>query len=308
MNDMAVQVGWSDAQWSRVAQVVTEEVNKSSIRAAIPCYGPAPDGMDIVRWETVTLRQLADIPSRLEVVVEDTDTVPMWTLEVYVRLRHEQISDESLSSALLAFRRAANLLSIVQDAIVLHGDPRLAAQLPIARANNPPVRPLAVELGPKALLVRQIASPEQGIDARGLVHQGAGNNPTLRQTGISGRRTRGRTPRGAAGNSLVSGVEQAIRQLDKNRHSGPFACVLGNDAFIAVHEATQQAPVLRSGSLAPGLALVVATSAESFDLVVGTPPEVQFLQVTPNEEYVFRVYERVVLRIKDPTALFTIVM
>jgi uncharacterized linocin/CFP29 family protein len=62
-------------------------------------------------------------------------------------------------------------------------------------------------------------------------------------------------------------------------------------------------PVLRSGSLADDYGIVVAVSAEPFDLVVGTPPAVEFLQVDANEDYVFRVYERFALRIKDDTAI-----
>src|SRR5262249_16818952 len=103
----------------------------------------------------------------------------------------------------------------------------------------------------------------------------------------------------------------------------PFACVLGNQAFSAAHQATAQTrlvlpiermerllkgPVLRCASLRTDLGVVLAMSGEPFDIVMGTPPEVQFLQIDTGEEYLFRVYERFVLRIKDDTALYTITL
>jgi len=49
--------------------------------------------------------------------------------------------------------------------------------------------------------------------------------------------------------------------------------------------------------------VVVPQTGESIDLVVASPPKVQFLQVTPDAKYLFRVYERFVLRIKDLSAV-----
>ena len=43
--------------------------------------------------------------------------------------------------------------------------------------------------------------------------------------------------------------------------------------------------------------------AAVIDIVVATPPKAQFLQMTPVARYLFRVYEKFLLRIKDPTAV-----
>src|SRR5262249_3093963 len=124
------------------------------------------------------------------------------------------------------------------------------------------------------------------------------------------------------GNSLVRFIREAVRILDRERkHSGPFVCVLDNESYFSAHRASQKSPilpvtrmeamlkgpVLRSGCLATNVGIVVATSAEPLASVLGTPPEVEFLQVTAGakgEEYVFRVYERFILCIKDPTAIY----
>jgi uncharacterized linocin/CFP29 family protein len=315
MEDAAVQVGWSAEQWRRVAEVVTEEVSKASVATAIlACYGPIPEGMDAVRRDKISVKETG---GRLAVTVEDTLTTPMWSLEVHVRLRREQVRDESLSSGSLAFRRAANLLAMVQDAIVFHGGP----QSPDAYAGEPVAMAIPLGPGPNSSLVKQVVKPDRDIAPGGLVASGAANNPDLAEGAYKKPpKEENGSPEESDGESLVSKVQNAISTLDGNRHSGPFTCVLGNKAFFAAHQAKKrssvlpvtqmegllQRPVLRSGSLAANLGVVLAASAEPFDLVVGTPPEVQFLQVESGEDYAFRVYERFVLRIKDPTALYTI--
>ena len=308
MDDTAARVGWSDAQWSRIANVVTDEVSKASIAASmLSCYGTTSPAMDVVRREQVALQRN---PYTLEVSVQDMASMPMWTLEVQVRLRREQVRDENLASAFLAFRRAANLLAMVEDAIVLHGGP--LPRLPGMRARD---------RGPGAALAGRVARPEAGVVDEALVHAGGANNVAFAMLGV----VQDRVPRPLAadsGDALVRSVHYAVRQLQWNDHSGPFACVLGHDALFAASEATRQAPalpltriegilkgpVLRSSCLAADLGIVVAASAEPFDLVVGTPPQFQLLQIDAPEHYFFRVYERFVLRIKDPSAFYTIAL
>ncbi len=48
---------------------------------------------------------------------------------------------------------------------------------------------------------------------------------------------------------------------------------------------------------------MIALSGEPIDLVVGTDISVKFLQVTTDPFFVFRVYEKIVLRIKQPDAI-----
>jgi len=48
---------------------------------------------------------------------------------------------------------------------------------------------------------------------------------------------------------------------------------------------------------------LIALGGEPIDLVVGTDISVNFLQVTEDPLFVFRVYEKIVLRIKQPTAI-----
>ena len=68
-------------------------------------------------------------------------------------------------------------------------------------------------------------------------------------------------------------------------------------------------PLLRSSTLLAGYGIVVALGGASIELVVATDISLQFLQVTnPGPEmespyFLFRVYEKVALRIKERPAL-----
>src|SRR5580765_619788 len=114
------ELNWTDAQWQKVNNAVTEAFNKSSIASAfLPCYGPLPESAQNVQDENLTATVTAG--TSVTVTVSDDTTLKLFNLRVFVELSNEQVADESLSSALLAFRRAANTLAQVEDDIVFNG-------------------------------------------------------------------------------------------------------------------------------------------------------------------------------------------
>jgi len=52
--------------------------------------------------------------------------------------------------------------------------------------------------------------------------------------------------------------------------------------------------------------IVVSLSGNDIDVVVATPPRVEFLQITVTARYLFRVYEKFTWRLKDETAVQTL--
>ena len=58
-------------------------------------------------------------------------------------------------------------------------------------------------------------------------------------------------------------------------------------------------PLLRSGSMLSTHGVVVSLASDVVDIVIATPPKAQFLQRDEDAKYLFRVYEKFVLRIKD---------
>ena len=101
--------------------------------------------------------------------------------------------------------------------------------------------------------------------------------------------------------------------LEGSSNPAPFACVLGNTLYEAVHDPSASlvlpadrvtpllrgGPLLRSGRIDPQTGIVVSLAGKVVDVVVGTPPTVQFLQRTPDARFLFRVYMRFALRIRD---------
>jgi uncharacterized linocin/CFP29 family protein len=60
---------------------------------------------------------------------------------------------------------------------------------------------------------------------------------------------------------------------------------------------------MRSSALPEHRGLVIALGGAPVDLVVATDISVNFLQVTTDPWFVFRVYEKIVLRINQPDAI-----
>jgi uncharacterized linocin/CFP29 family protein len=119
------------------------------------------------------------------------------------------------------------------------------------------------------------------------------------------------------GPGLVSGVIDAIQRLESRGHFGPFAVVLGPNLFRAATNPTESLVmptdrlaefldgrrVLRSGVLPDNRGVVVALGGQPIELVLASDIDVRFLQATLEPRYVLRVFERLVLRIKELDAV-----
>jgi len=271
---------WSDAQWQRVKDAVTEAFGRSSIASAfLPMYGPLPGSAEIVRNERLV--QPAGTPPTLRLDADHPDVnVKLVNVTVNVSLSSEQVADETLSNALFAFRRAANILAQEEDRVVFEGvgqSPR--GQDSVYVVNNPP--------------------PQRGLADLSGRRRFASFDPPPLGTQL--------------GPLVLAAIVRAINTLEENLNPAPFACVLGNTLFQAVYEPTgslvlpsdritpllKGGPLLRSGRMPDTAGVVVSLAGNALDVVVGTPPTVQFLQRTNAARFLFRVYERFALRIRD---------
>jgi len=277
------ELNWSDAQWQKVKDAVNDAFNKASVASAfLPMYGPLPGNAETVRNEQLRQDDTSTPPTiRLDGDYPEVN-LKLVNLTAKVELSSEQIADETLSNALLVFRRAASILAQEEDRIVFEG----LRQRPQAEDSkfvaNDRVEPLP---GLADLPKRQLFS---GLDRDG------------------GK---------SIGQAVVSAIVDATQSLEDNFNPGPFACVLGSDLFTEVHDPSQSlvlpadriapllkgGPLLRSTSMNPKVGVVVSLAGNAVDLVVGTPPTVQFLQRTDKAKFLFRVYERFTLRIRDTT-------
>jgi uncharacterized linocin/CFP29 family protein len=278
-------ITWTDEQWARVTGTIQQEASRARVAATfLPLYGPLPADTDYVSKDEIDEPAPAGKPGGAlgRMTIDDTNTLRVPTLQVKVYLRGAQMADPELTSVVQLFRRAANLLARLEDAVVFHGQ-------------------LDENEGPQAAYASLPGTWEVlgGQRSEGLL--GAGSPHDV----------------GTTADSLVKGVSEAIGELEKEGHFGPFALVLGQRLFTTAQTPDRSlvlpqdriipflegGSLLRSSLLPDDQGVLVALGGAPVELVVATDMSLNFLQVTPDPMFVFRVFEKVVLRIKESSAV-----
>jgi uncharacterized linocin/CFP29 family protein len=309
-------LGWTEEQWNRICATVTEEAQKARVAAqALPVCGP--EDPSTVAVPTFRLQPQANqtLASHLpqpagpappglpptdllypvsRLAVDSDPTLYINSIAVNVQLRGHEMADPELRAGLTMFRRAANILARVEDALIFNGRPA---------PNAPP-----------GFGVRGIPNVYQ-IHGDGLAAGIFVPLPWMPNRRI-GVRLRPPAPPALRGDMVVDAVVKAIDVLEQAGQLGPYACFLANDLFEDICRPTPSlvlprdrilpfllGPLLRSSTIVPSMGVVVALSASPVELVVASDIGVRFLQTTTEPRYVFRVSERVALRIKEDEAI-----
>jgi uncharacterized linocin/CFP29 family protein len=245
--------------------------------------------------------------------IDDRDIIQLATLQIRVPVRGAQMADPDMTSVLALFRRAANVLARLEDAIVFRG---LIAD---------PANPGHFEPPTGIADANRIWEIRGGQEATGLWTDTAPLLQWVRMPTL---------PRRRRGEWLVHGVSEAIGRLESWGHYGPFAAVFDQQLFLVATTPERKAmvlprdriipfldggPLLRSSTLdqdspfpgvllPPFTGLVMALGGAPVELVVARDVSCQFLQLTTEPVFEFRVYERMALRIKEPRAIVQLVM
>jgi uncharacterized linocin/CFP29 family protein len=294
------QVPWTDEQWARLNQVVQEEASRARVAATfLPLVGPLPRGTDFVRRELISY---PDVPAQqrpplARIAIDDRNIWQLSTLQVKVSMRGAQIADPDMSSALALFRRAANVVARLEDAVVFRG----LEDYPIFPEH---FRPRGGVEGLQA-----IWEIRGGEGLRGLLDGANVQIPVGAPPPPRGRR-------------LVQAVSIAIGRLEAAGHFGPFALALDNDLFALAQSPDPDSLVLpqdriipflgggsllRASTLPHGRGVIVALGGSPVELVVARDMCLEFLQHTSEPNFLFRVHERLALRVKEPSAIVTLV-
>lgn len=285
------QVPWTDEQWARVNQVIQEEAHRARVAATfLPLFGPLPPDADFVRANQIDYPKAGAGPNRM--TIDDTTTLKLPTLQVKVYLRGAQMADPEMTSVLALFRRAANVLARLEDAVVFNGQPG-ASQGPAGNA----VQGLPA--------IWEVLGGQQ---SSGLL------SGTTKDTVVD-------TPPDELGENLVAEVSKCIGELEQAGHFGPFAVALGQDLFKGVQTPNRNSlvlpqdriipflgggPLLRASTMPVDCGVVVALGGAPVELVIATDVSLNFLQVTTDPLFVFRVYEKMALRIKERDAIMAL--
>jgi len=300
------QVPWTDEQWARVNKVVQEEASRARTAATfLPLLGPLPGDTDFVREQLI---QFA-LPPNIILGIQDRPVIQLATLQVRVPVRGAQMADPGMTSVLALFRRAANVLARLEDAVVFRG---LVPNPLIPGSFAPP--PLVAVGPPPPQTVWEITGG-QLINGLWTIPLPLAQWVIMPWLPALNRDVR-----------LVAGIAQAIGLLEAGGHFGPFAVVLDQALFLVAQTPTANlvlpqdrilpflggGPLLRSSTLdgPPNMrnGVVVALGGEPVELVIATDVCVQFLQVTAEPLFIFRVCEKMALRIKEPEAIIQLLM
>jgi uncharacterized linocin/CFP29 family protein len=298
------QVPWTDEQWARVNQVIQEEVSRARVAATfLPLYGPLPADADFIRAGNIAYPPLppADLRQQPDQIwINDRATIQLATLQVKVYVRGAQLADPDLMSVLTLFRRAANVLARLEDAVVFNG---LIANLIAPPDFIPPAAAIAGLPHVWEILGGQVMP--------GLLTLVPGSPPPIIVAALAP----------PAPEPLIAAISTAIAQLEGGGHFGPFAVVLGHGYFVRVQTPgaagwvlpkDQIIPLLGGGQLLrcsvlpPNSGVVVALGGAPVELVVAADVSLQFLQVTNAPASLFRVREKMALRIKEAGAIVTL--
>lgn len=283
-------LGWTEEQWNRIYTAVKEEAQKARVAAQVlPVVGPVdPDEVAIPRF-ALTAPPLPAQDSygaaTERLAVNSNPTLNLTTISINVYLRGHEVADPALTAALIMFRRAANYLARLEDALIFNG--RSGAPIPQINAGFvgiPPVFTVSAD-GPAAegLFVPVAAAPAP------------------RQIALP-----------VDGDTLVSAIANGIGALEGRGQLGPFACILSPGLFAVATTPTAnlvlprdrilpflQGPLLRASTALVDWGAIVALSANPVEIVLASDIRVQFIHKTAEPRCVFRVGERVALRIKQ---------
>jgi uncharacterized linocin/CFP29 family protein len=257
-------LNWSEQTWAAIDHAVHEENVRAGVTAkVIPLRGPMP--------QAVTVPAEAIDPATM--TVDESSVVPLVELTVDFSLTRQQVEQEvEQGTAEALARRAAALLTQAEDLVVLQGDGALKAGLLGGAVNG------------------------RGPAGAGLVAAAA---ETVK----------------ANGDGIFGMVARAFSKLQAHSHTGPYGLLLDTDEYAAAFEVPKGEPMpsaerLRglvqalhgTAAMPRGRGVLVSVGGDTVDLVIGSDPTVAFLGIDLDDRFGFRVVERFVLRVKDPTA------
>jgi uncharacterized linocin/CFP29 family protein len=278
----------TDDQWNRIRQIVHDEALRARVAASfLPLYGPLPGDTTTVPKDELSQPQ----PGATGTLgVDDDKTIRLASVSANVTLKNHMLADPELGAASILFRRAANIIARVEDALIFRGK---------KKSDKPPI--------PSTDQLPQVFDISGSDDYDGLV----GLVPDVNKVQID------KAKPASLGANVYAGVVKAITKLEAAGYFKPFACVLSNELFSEVYTPIPgsmvlpadslppvlSGPLLRSSTLKDGTGLVISLQGNPVEIVVGSDINVRYLQANANGEHLFRVSQRLVLRVKDKTSL-----
>lgn len=273
---------WQGTQnWDEIDKAVDDENQLKVAARFLPPY-PLPGA-------TSAPHGIINPKTRPILSIQQSDMIPLIEMGVQFGLTEAQVDDEANSHmGVTLAHRADALLDLAEDLVIFQGNTGL---------NDP---------------VFQIVQTDGSDAGKGLVFA----PPTEQVIPVFPVEVDPTDPnQNRYGENTFGAVAQAFALLQRT-HYGRCALVLHTNVYAdtyAALEETLAVPAERikglvsdlfyvSSALPPFTGILVAIDGDTMDLVVGQAPITTFTQVS-NSQYLFRLYERITLRLKDPTAV-----
>jgi uncharacterized linocin/CFP29 family protein len=305
MHSDLLEIGWTEDHWNRLYSAITEEAQKARVGAQVlNVVGPLDP--TIVAVPSYALNSAQNNPVRgpawadARLTVNSAPDLFLTKIAVNVYLHSREAADPDLNGALTMFRRAANYIARIEDALIFNGRPGPGAAPPLGIAGIPPVYRITGDGVVDGLF--QFANPGDRSFFRVAAVPGLGLAPPV------------------LGDQVITSIIQSIDVLDGAGQLGPYACILSPTLFEAICTPNKnlvlprdrilpflQGPLLRSSAIQNPFGVVIALSASPIELVVARDICLKFLQTTEQSRLAFQVSERVALRIKETAAISILV-
>jgi uncharacterized linocin/CFP29 family protein len=299
MDELHGQPPWTEQQWALLQSTATDAARRSRVASSfLPLVGPLPSSVTTV--PALGLDENAPptnwpAPVKQRLSVDDSRTLVLSTIAAEVYLTGPQVADPDLAAAREMIARAAVILGRVEDAMVLVGQPGIDSRPTTDFTTGGPM----------------IVKPEIYRVSGGGKYPGLARlHPASSAVPVTGATLQDQ------GNSLVGAVADAVDKLEGAGQFGPFAAFLGSGLYKAAHSPSPSlvmpadqfvpflggGPLLRSSVLDQNEGVVVASAGAPIELVIAEDLHISYVQRTIEPRYVLRLCERLVLRVRQPSA------
>jgi uncharacterized linocin/CFP29 family protein len=269
------QVDWGPDVWEALDDAVHDEFHRSAVGLKfIPFHGQIDNAMtvpaDVVDLDTMT--------------VDESAVIALVELGIEFGLTRQQTAAEAQNLTGIALAtRAANLLAQAEDLVLFSGE---------AAFDDPLFKRV------------QRRSGDAGAGLLGATDQAVTVTP------VSDK------PKRYVEHTFDAVVE-GYSLLQRQGHNGPYALALRSEMYADTFASVPTSIVLPAdritplvslgmfgtGMLPPSTGVLVSVGGNTMDLVVGVEPTTEFLQLSTEGVYRFRVFERFALRVKDRSAI-----
>jgi len=340
MDDRNAQVGWTEAQWNRVREEVLEAWQRVRVAGSfLPIYGPLPPSTTVVPSEvlkpdgSVDDRATADLLeislpvtlSRQQILEDDLSSAllqfrrratQLGQLEDWYIFNGTYPSTVLLPNARVAFAQGKK------------------AGLPGYR----PALPYLERLTPNEWAFMSgtpMEGAKQGLQIEDMRHRNPGALGLIEAPWVARKAKRAAQAWQLNNDGLMKAIVGAINSLEENGYVAPYVCVFGRRPFEEAFTPIKKSTVLPRDRIEPLIGrellhasgidvlpqsfklydpklkrrrwrsrgVLLSMADEPIDLALAAEATPEFRQVDLGGKYVFSVFERFALRIKDAKAI-----